>query len=109
MVLDEHYRCHPHIARWSNRVFYSGSLTVLTDVARMPSNERRIGWLDVRGEVHRGGAGSWTNMTEAEVAVHQIAAMVRHAGRSDEQNFVRAAAVGCITVPSGTGKMEIPA
>ena len=22
MVLDEHYRCHPHIARWFNRVFY---------------------------------------------------------------------------------------
>ena len=27
----------------------------------------------------------------------------------DEQNFVRSAAVGCITVPSGTGKMKIPA
>ena len=26
----------------------------------------------------------------------------------DEQNFVRAVAVECITVPSGTGKMEIP-
>ena len=21
IVLDEHYRCHPHIARWFNRVF----------------------------------------------------------------------------------------
>ena len=82
IVLDEHYRCHPHIARWFNRVFYDGSLTVLTDVARMPSNERRIGWIDVRGEVRRGGAGSWTNIAEAEVAVRQIAAMVRHAGRS---------------------------
>ena len=82
IVLDEHYRCHPHIARWFNRVFYDGSLTVLTDVARMPSNERRIGWIDVRGEVRRGGAGSWTNIAEAEVAVLQIAAMVRHAGRS---------------------------
>ena len=68
MVLDEHYRCHPHIARWFNRAFYGGSLTVLTDVAQMPSNERRIGWIDVRGEVRRGGAGSWTNMAEAEVA-----------------------------------------
>ena len=82
IVLDEHYRCHPHIARWFNRVFYDGSLTVLTDVARMPSNERRIGWIDVRGQVRRGGAGSWTNIAEAEVAVRQIAAMVRHAGRS---------------------------
>ena len=82
MVLDEHYRCHPHIARWFNRVFYGGSLTVLTSVTRMPSNERRIGWIDVRGEVRRGGAGSWTNIAEAEVAVRQIAAMVRHAGRS---------------------------
>ena len=81
IVLDEHYRCHPHIARWFNRVFYGGSLTVLTDVAGMPSNERRIAWLDVRGEVRRGGAGSWTNIAEAEVAVRQIAAMVRHVGR----------------------------
>ena len=31
------------------------------------------------------------------------------AGRvCDEQKFVRSAAVGCITVPSGAGKMEIP-
>ena len=82
MVLDEHYRCHPHIARWFNHAFYGGSLTVLTDVAGMPSNERRIEWLDVWGEVHRGGAGSWTNIAEAEVAVRQIAAMVRHTDRS---------------------------
>ena len=46
-VLDEHYRCHPHIARWFNREFYEGALTVLTDVARMPRNRRSIGWVDV--------------------------------------------------------------
>ena len=34
------------------------------------------------GRFRRGGAGSWTNIAEAEVAVRQIAAMVRHAGRS---------------------------
>ena len=75
-MLDEHYRCHPHIARWFNRAFYGGSLTVLTDVARLPSDERRIAWLDVRGGVRRGRAGSWTKIAEAEVAVRQIAAMV---------------------------------
>ena len=90
MVLDEHYRCHPHIARWFNRVFYGGSLTVLTSVTRMPSNERRIGWIDVRGEVRRGGAGSWTNIAEAEVAVRQIAAMVRHAEQLGEERLAAA-------------------
>ncbi len=30
VLLNEHYRCHPNIARWFNRTFYNGQLTVLT-------------------------------------------------------------------------------
>ena len=33
VLLNEQYRCHPYIARWFNRAFYMGELTVLTDVS----------------------------------------------------------------------------
>lgn len=82
VVLDEHYRCHPHIARWFNREFYGGALTVLTDVAGMPSRERSIGWMDVAGEVRRGDGGSWTNDAEARLAARQVADLVRDTGGS---------------------------
>ena len=61
IVLDEHYRSHPHIARWFNREFYNGELTVLTDTATMPPDERSIGWIDVRREARRGESGILAN------------------------------------------------
>ena len=73
VVLDEHYRSHPYIARWFNRESYQGALTVLTDTTGMPTNERSIGWIDVRGEARRGETGSWTNTAEAEAAVRLLA------------------------------------
>ena len=82
IVLDEHYRCHPHIARWFNHEFYQGALTVLTDVARMPRSQRSIGWIDVSGEAARGPAASWTNVAEAERAVQEITALLRAGCRS---------------------------
>ena len=82
IVLDEHYRSHPIIARWFNSEFYHGELTVLTDVAKMPDNERSIRWIDIRGEARRGRAGSWTNVAEAEHAVRQLANLVQNAAGS---------------------------
>ena len=82
IVLDEHYRSHPLIARWFNKEFYRGELTVLTDVAKMPRNERTIGWIDVRSEARRGRAGSWINVAEAKLAVSQLANLVRSADGS---------------------------
>ena len=82
IVLDEHYRSHPHIARWFNREFYKGELTVLTDTATMPPDERSIGWIDVRGEARRGESGSWTNIAEAELVVHELADVIRNASGS---------------------------
>ena len=73
VVLDEHYRSHPYIARWFNREFYRGALTVLTDTAGMSTDERSIGWTDVRGEARRGESGSWVNAAEAEAAVRLLA------------------------------------
>ena len=82
IVLDEHYRSHPYIARWFNREFYQGALTVLTDTAEMPSNERSIGWFDVRGEARRGETGSWVNAAEADAAVRLLAEWIHDAGGS---------------------------
>ena len=81
-VLDEHYRCHPHIARWFNHEFYQGALTVLTDVARMLRSQRSIGWIDVSGRADRGSAASWSNVAEAERAVQEITALLRAGCRS---------------------------
>ena len=40
VLLNEHYRCHPDIARWFNRMFYRGELTVLTDISDAPRRDR---------------------------------------------------------------------
>ena len=82
VVLDEHYRSHPYIARWFNREFYQGALTVLTDTAGMPSGERSIGWFDVRGKARRGETGSWVNAAEAEAAVRMLADWIHDVGGS---------------------------
>ncbi|MEU6698841.1 AAA domain-containing protein [Pseudonocardia sp. NPDC046786] len=72
LLLDEHYRCAPAIADLSNRLFYSGRLTVLTDVhapGRLPASTVPIRWLDVRGRPGRGSNGSsWRNLEEARAA-----------------------------------------
>ena len=82
VVLDEHYRSHPYIARWFNREFYRGALTVLTDTAGMSEDDRSIGWIDVRGEAQRGESGSWVNTEEAEDAVRLLAEWIHGSGGS---------------------------
>jgi hypothetical protein len=49
-LLDEHYRCHPGIIDAPNRVVYQGSLTVLTDPARLRAPaEPAMRWQHVDG------------------------------------------------------------
>ena len=73
VLLDEHYRCHPHIARWFNRTFYNEQLTVLTDIARATPGVRAIAWVDVDGTAKRPRTGrSWLNRIEAEQTVQQL-------------------------------------
>ncbi|MCS1411426.1 MAG: ATP-dependent RecD-like DNA helicase [Verrucomicrobia subdivision 3 bacterium] len=80
IILDEHYRSHPYIARWFNREFYANALTVLTDTSKMPVDERSICWVDVTGEAVRGESGSWTNRAEADAAVQILADKIQHTG-----------------------------
>jgi len=74
VLLNEHYRCHPKIARWFNQAFYGGALEVMTDISAMNSNERGISWIDVDGRCQRPRSGqSWENTLEAQTAVDLIA------------------------------------
>ena len=74
VLLNEHYRCHPHIARWFNKTFYNGELTVLTDVSETShrDRDRAIHWYDINGVAERPADRSWINRAEAEEAVRQL-------------------------------------
>ncbi len=72
VLLNEHYRCHPYIARWFNKTFYKGELTVLTDVSDVSQRDRAIWWCDVDGAAVRPATGSWRNQVEAEETVKQL-------------------------------------
>ena len=76
VLLNEHYRCHPHIARWFNKTFYKDELTVLTDVSDTSHCDRAIYWYDVDGTVKRSDTGSWLNQAEAEQTVKQLRGVI---------------------------------
>ena len=76
VLLNEHYRCHPHIARWFNETFYKGALTVLTDVSDASQSGRAICWVDVDGSAERPATGSWLNRAEAEQTVEQLRGVI---------------------------------
>ena len=75
ILLREHYRSHPTIARWFNRVFYGGRLVVLTDPAEGPAHG--ITWMDVDGTAERGGSRSWVNRAEAQAVVNCLRTLFR--------------------------------
>jgi hypothetical protein len=66
LLLDEHFRCHPHIAAISNDLFYDGGLTILTDTRGRPALPRpAVIWTDVPGRATRPRlGGSWVNEDE---------------------------------------------
>ena len=72
-LLDEHYRCHPHIAKWFNKAFYGGELEVLTDVSAV-EGKRVLVWRDVVGDARRPRRGEkrprggWVNEEQAKAA-----------------------------------------
>ena len=76
VLLNEHYRCHPHIARWFNKTFYKDDLTVLTDVSDTLQCDRAIYWYDVDGTGKQFDTRSWQNRAEADQSVKQIRGVV---------------------------------
>lgn len=76
VLLNEHYRCHPHIARWFNKTFYKGELTILTDVSDLSQRDRAIYWCDIDGAAVRPATGSWLNRAEAAETVKQLRGVI---------------------------------
>jgi len=72
VLLNEHFRCHPHIARWFNTAFYNGDLTVLTDVSNTAGRHRAVFWYDIEGVAERPRGGSWINEEEAKQTVEKL-------------------------------------
>lgn len=73
ILLNEHYRCHPKIARWFNQAFYGSSLTVMTDISEMTNDLRGISWTDVEGTSSRPtNQRSWINSAEITEAVNIV-------------------------------------
>lgn len=64
-LLNEHYRCHPRIARWFNEAFYGSELTVLTDISNTAEGSRSLSWIDTPGTASQPAKGSWVNDAEA--------------------------------------------
>jgi len=71
VLLNEHYRCHPYIARWFNKHFYKDELTILTDISDTSHRDRAIAWYDVDGIAERENR-SWFNRQEAEQTIRQL-------------------------------------
>jgi hypothetical protein len=66
LLLDEHYRSHPEIIELANRRSYHGSLTVLTDLSKLCTNEPpAVRWMDVQGRSDHPSGGSCRNEEEA--------------------------------------------
>ena len=76
-LLDEHYRCHPHIAKWFNETFYGGDLNVLTDAAK-GAGKRALVWRDVAGDSRRPrGRGGWVNEAQARTTVELLEDLIK--------------------------------
>ena len=81
-MLNEHYRCHPDIARWFNKTFYGNQLTVLTDVSDASQHDRAIHWYDVDGAAERPASGSWMNQAEARKVAELLSGLVQSGYRN---------------------------
>jgi very-short-patch-repair endonuclease len=58
ILLRDHFRCHPDIASYCNRLVYGGQLRVLTDASRLRVPRGRkpgIVWTEITGTAESGG------------------------------------------------------
>jgi len=78
VLLDDHFRCHPAIARWFNQHFYGGGLTVLTGRLRSTVPQRGLHWVAVDGNSTRASGGSHVNQAEAKAVVDWLVSHRTH-------------------------------
>lgn len=79
LLLAEHYRCHPAIARFVNEQFYGGRLRVLTPVHEL-GGARGLVLVDTPGVTQRGSHGSALNLSEADAVVRWVLSHAHTAG-----------------------------
>ncbi len=76
ILLDEHYRSHPHIIELSNQLFYGGALTILTDpdrlLLKLLQHAPAVRWVHVEGRAVRPATGSAYNEPEAEAVCAEV-------------------------------------
>ncbi|MCM0639520.1 AAA domain-containing protein [Cellulomonas wangsupingiae] len=72
LLLTEHYRCHPAIARFINEQYYGGLLRVLTKVDEFGSGTHGLVLVDTPGMTHPGPYGGAVNHAEADAVVRWI-------------------------------------
>lgn len=76
-LLDEHYRSHPEIIEISNKLFYGGRLTILTDPKTLLDfGQHAVAWRHVGGQAERPESGSAINREEAEAVVKEVASLL---------------------------------
>jgi very-short-patch-repair endonuclease len=77
-LLDEHYRSHPQIIELSNRLFYGGQLTILTNPEHLLTfSEHAVAWRDCRGTANRPESGSAMNEEEARCVCDEVKRLLR--------------------------------
>ena len=68
IMIDRHYRCHPHIIGYSNETFYTrmlgNQLTICTTDTQFELQPKGIIWIDVKGQQ----TASNINVNDAEVS-----------------------------------------
>lgn len=73
IMLDLHFRSHPAVVEFSNRLFYAGRMT-MCGTARPPMGMSAIEWVPVSGRCERGaGNRSWQNGAEAKAVAARVA------------------------------------
>lgn len=82
ILLNEHYRCHPEIIGFSNKVFYDDKLIIRTRPTQSPGLQRDtvttegLFWLNVKGHAERPKSGSAMNPAELEAVVQLLRALL---------------------------------
>ena len=72
LLLTEHYRCHPAIARFINEQFYGGMLRVLTKVDEFETGTSGLVLVNTPGATRPGPHGGAVNHAEADAIVRWI-------------------------------------
>jgi hypothetical protein len=79
LLLNEHYRCHPHIITYSNTYYYDHQLTIATThhtFLTLPTHPHHLTWHHTTG--HTTPAASPYNEPEADACIHHLTTLTQY-------------------------------